>query len=307
MEDSVILKIKRGYLNEDFKFFHLKDKKAEEHIFHYHDFNKIVIFISGNVTYAIEGKYYKLKPWDILFVSSNEVHKPIIDPDEYYERIIIWVNSNFLEEHSIDEGNLLSCFLVGEREKLNLFRLRPNNLNIIKDNLFLLEKTIIDREFGWKILRNSFFMQLIVYLNRLMLEPKKEKDEKDIKYDKRVVKILTYINENLNGNLSIDSIASKFYINRYYLMHNFKNETGYTIHSYILEKRLAKAATLIKKGQKATSVSTQCGFNDYSSFVRAFKKNFGLSPKQYYNAIESIKESYVSDIFEDISFYPYRE
>jgi len=55
MEHSALLKIKKGYLNEDFRFFHLKDKSSEEHDFHYHDFNKIVIFISGNVTYVIEG------------------------------------------------------------------------------------------------------------------------------------------------------------------------------------------------------------------------------------------------------------
>jgi AraC-like DNA-binding protein/mannose-6-phosphate isomerase-like protein (cupin superfamily) len=303
LEDSALLKIKRGYLNEDFRFFHLKDMKSEEYNFHYHDFNKIVVFISGNVTYAVEGKYYKLRPWDILFISSNEVHKPIIDPNEYYERIIIWVNSNFLENHSIDEGDLLSCFSVAKREKLNLFRLSSDNLNIIKDNLFHLEKAIRDRDFGWKILRNSFFIQLMVYLNRLILTNETKNDEKDIQYDERIVRILTYVNENLSSNLSIDSIAARFYINKYYLMHNFKNETGYTLHSYILEKRLAKAAALIKKGLQATNVSVQCGFKDYSSFVRAFKKNFGLSPRQYYKAVESIKQSYGSDVSREMGYY----
>jgi AraC-like DNA-binding protein len=307
LEDSALLKIKRGYLNEDFRFFHLKDRKAEEHIFHYHDFNKIVIFISGNVTYVIEGKYYKLRPWDFLFVSSNELHKPIIDPNEYYERIIIWVNSNFLENHSTEDSDLLTCFHAAAKEKLNLFRLSSDNLNIIKDTLFSLEKAIRDRDFGGKILQNSFFVQLIVYLNRLILRTKRKKDEKDIQYDERVVNILAYINDNLSSNLSIDSIASRFYINRYYLMHNFKNQTGYTLHNYILQKRLARAAALVKKGFQITTVSEQCGFQDYSSFVRAFKKNFGLSPRQYYKAIEEIQQSYSGDVSEEKDYYPFRE
>lgn len=70
---------KSGYLNNDFQLFHLKDKKNQEFEFHYHDFNKIIIFLSGKVTYLIEGKAYNLKPWDILLVNNHDVHKPIID------------------------------------------------------------------------------------------------------------------------------------------------------------------------------------------------------------------------------------
>ncbi|MDF2593116.1 MAG: DNA-binding protein AraC-type [Clostridia bacterium] len=299
LEENALLKIKKGYLNEDFRFFHLKDKKSEEHTFHYHDFNKIVIFISGNATYVIEGKYYKLRPWDILFVGSNEVHKAIIDPNEHYERIIIWVNSNFLANYSTEDSDLFTCFELAIKEKINLFRLSPDSLSVIKDTLFSLEKAIRDRDFGGKILQNSIFIQLIVYLNRLILRSKLKKNEKDIQYDERIVNILDYINENLDRDLCIDNIALRFYMNRYYLMHLFKNQTGYTLHHYILQKRLAKAAMLIKKGLQTTYASDQCGFKDYSSFVRAFKKSFGLSPKQYYKAIEEIRHSYGEDMPEE--------
>lgn len=307
LEESALSKIKKGYLNEDFRFFHLKDKKAEEHTFHYHDFNKIVIFLSGNVTYVIEGKYYKLRPWDILFVSSNELHKPNIDPNEYYERIIIWVNSNFLASHSTEDSNLLTCFELTQKEKLNLFRLGSQHLSVIEDTLFSLEKEIKNKDFGGRTLQNSIFLQLIVYLNRLILRTKTKKAEKDIQYDERIVNILSYINENLDGDLSVDSVAARFYINRYYLMHNFKDQTGYTLHSYILQKRLAKAAALIKTGLQITYVAEQCGFQDYSSFVRAFKKSFGLPPKQYYKAIEEIQHSYGEDAPGEGDGYPFRE
>jgi hypothetical protein len=195
LDNNALFAIKIGYLNEDFRFFHLKDKKAEEHAFHYHDFNKIVIFLSGNVTYVVEGKYYKLRPWDILFVSRSELHKPFIDPNEYYERIIIWVNSDFLESQSTDDSDLLTCFHTAAKDKLNLFRLSPDNMNIINDTLFSLEKEIRDRDFGSQILQNSYFFQLIVYLNRLMLRSKSNADVEDIQYDERIVNILTYINE----------------------------------------------------------------------------------------------------------------
>ena len=57
--------LRSGYLQQNFRLFHLKDKKEQQFDFHYHDFDKIVIFLSGNVTYIVEGKSYHLKPWDI--------------------------------------------------------------------------------------------------------------------------------------------------------------------------------------------------------------------------------------------------
>lgn len=290
--ENSTLKIKRGYLNGDFQYFHLKDKKSMEFEFHYHDFNKIIIFISGAVTYLIEGKSYKLKPWDLLFVNGNDVHRPIISPDEPYERIVIWVNQRFLEMHNNNDSNLLTCFELSSKHKINLLRLNPDSIKSIKHTLYILEDSVNSKEFGCDILKNSLFLQLMVYLNRLYLGTDIDKHERDIRYDERIVSILDYINENLSEDLSIENISTKFYMNKYYLMHKFKDQTGYTIHSYIQQKRLILATSLIKKGKQITEVCIECGFGDYSSFVRAFKKTFDLSPKNYYKAIVDLESSY---------------
>lgn len=274
--------IKRGYLKEDFRFFHLKDKKDMEFELHYHDFNKIIVFISGNVSYLIEGKAYKLKPWDILFVSSNDLHKVIINNDEPYERIIIWVNSKFLEMHNKNNNNLLTCFQLSSKLKINLFRMEEHNISLIKHTLFSLESATKDKEFGNIVLKNSLFIQLMVYLNRLFMNNTNHIEKNDIEYDKQIEEIINYIKENLQEDLSIDTLSSKFFINKYYLMHKFKSQTGYTVHKYIQQKRLTFSKSLIIKGHKITEVYIKCGFGDYSSFIRAFKKAYGISPKDYY-------------------------
>lgn len=277
-------KIKKGYLNEDFLFFNLKDQKKNEFEIHYHDFNKIIIFISGEVTYIIEGKSYKLKPWDILLVGKNDLHLPIISPTTPYERMILWLNPLFLEGHNKNNCDLLSCFQLASERKLNLIRLDNKHINSLKQNLIDLEEEIQANAFGSIILKNALFLQFMVKINRLFLGLDISKNIDDIRYDPRIEDILSFINSNLDKDLSIGMLSKAFYLNKYYLMHLFKEETGYTLYSYILKKRVIKASDLIKNNMQSGEVCSKCGFGDYSSFVRAFKKEFGLSPKQYYKS-----------------------
>ena len=277
-------KVKRGYLNEDFHFFNLKDQKKNEFEFHYHDFNKIIIFVSGEVTYIVEGKSYKLKPWDILLVGKNDLHLPIISESTPYERMILWLNPLFLEGHNKNSCDLLSCFQLASERKLNLIRLSSKHINSLKQNLADLEEEIQDKAFGSTILRNALFLQFMVKINRLFLGMNIDKNIDDIKYDPRLEDILSFINSNLDKDLSIGMLSKEFYLNKYYLMHLFKEETGYTLYSYIQKKRVIRASDLIKSGRQAGEVCSLCGFGDYSSFVRGFKKEFGLSPKQYYKS-----------------------
>ncbi|WP_160680130.1 AraC family transcriptional regulator [Clostridium sp. C8-1-8] len=279
--------IKRGYLNEDFLFFKLKDQKKSEYELHYHDFSKIIFFISGDVTYIIEGKSYKLRPWDILLVGKDDLHLPIISFNEPYERIILWINPLFLEKYNAPSTDLLNCFKVANERKLNLIRLNSVQLDTLKEQLSNLEKAVKDDGFGSEVLRKALFLQLIVEINRLYLEIDNYTKLEDIKYDPRIEEILNFINSNLGNDLSIELIANNFYLNKYYLMHLFKKETGYTLYGYIQKKRLRKAAELIKSGLQSSEVCSLCGFIDYSSFVRAFKKEFQFSPKQYFKASSS--------------------
>lgn len=285
MENNQEVNVKRGYLKENFAYFHLKDQKTQEYEFHYHEFNKIVIFISGKVTYLIEGKSYNLKPWDILLVSESDIHKALIDAEKLYERIIIWVNNSFLERHNEENCNLLTCFKIASSQKFNLLRLEPELIKGLRNLLMQLEEANASDKFGSSILKNSLFLQLMVNLNRAALGRDLTKSSEDITYDETIEAAIDYINENLSGELSIDSIADKLYLNKYYLMHKFKTETGYTIHNYIVQKRLLKTSALIKEGVPTYEAFLESGFGDYSSFVRAFKKQFGLSPKKYYKSV----------------------
>lgn len=270
---------KRGYLNGDFAFFHLKDMKNISFEYHSHEFNKILIFLSGATTYLIEGKAYRLKPWDILFINGSEVHKPVIDPSIPYERMVIWVNPDFLERHS-EECSLMSCFQMNSGPSGNLLRPEYSRQAEIASTLGRLEEAYKGKGFGSTILKNAIFLQLLVELTRDRLKTGKAEQIADITTDESMQSLLEHINGNLGSDLSVDALAAKCYLNRYHLMHKFKQQTGYSIHNYILQKRLIKADSLIRSGLTAAQSSEQCGFHDYSSFSRAYKKRFGVNPKK---------------------------
>lgn len=263
---------KTGYLKEDFRLFHINDQTKKDFSYHYHDFHKIIVFISGKVTYHIEGKAYHLKPRDILLVSQGAIHKPEIDPSVPYERYIFWIRDDL----SCQELN--TCFQKANDRSFNLVRADSALQERLKDLLPEIEQTLQNKHFGDTVLRNALFTQFMIYINRIFLRTSSSPDKKTYSSDTQVEQLLKYINRNLSENLSIDQLAERFFLSKYHMMRKFKNETGYTIHNYITSKRLLMARSLISQGIPVMKAALASGFRDYTTFVRAYKKQFGKAP-----------------------------
>lgn len=265
---------KTGYLKEDFRLFHINDRTDREFEWHYHDFHKIIVFVSGKVTYHIEGKAYQLKPQDILLVSQGAIHKPEIDPSIPYERYIFWIRDD------LSSSELNTCFQKANDRSFNLIRLDSVLQEKLKDLLPEIEHSLRDAQFGDSILSKALFAQFMVYINRIFLKSSTAPDQKSYSSDSQVEQLLKYINRNLSENLSIDHLAERFFFSKYHMMRKFKKETGYTIHNYIISKRLLHARSLIAQGTPVMKAAMQSGFQDYTAFVRAYKKQFGTVPTQ---------------------------
>ena len=265
---------KTGYLEQDFRLFHIKDQTKREFSYHYHDFHKVIIFLSGKAAYHIEGKSYYLKPWDILLVNRHAIHKPEIDFSVPYERFVLWIRND------IKSTELLRCFQKAIDRSYNLIRLDSDTQEKLKQLLYELEAALKDKKFGSELLGSALFTQFMVYVNRIFLEKQYIYDARSYSSDSQIEELLRYINHNLTEDLSIETLARKYYLSKYHMMRKFKEETGYTIHNYIISKRLLLARTKISEGTPILKAAQLCGFSDYTTFSRAYKKQFGTAPSQ---------------------------
>lgn len=265
----------------DFEYFHYKDRATMEVDFHNHEFYEIYIPLSGKVTYLIEGNSYKLHPWDIVLVNNRELHRPVIESGEIYERIVIWVNPEFAASHSLGSTNLRMCFESAAHSRSRLLRPALRLLEEIQSVVSRFEKACAGGVYGSDILKGTCLTELLVYLNTAFLETTGSSNEGDINYNEKISSIISYINKNIAEDLSLDLIAGKFYTSKYHLLREFKKYSGFTLHKFILQKRLLHARSLLREGASTFEACTKSGFRDYSNFIRSFRQAFGVPPGKY--------------------------
>lgn len=272
---------KRGYLNEPYRLFHLRDDRALTLDYHYHEFDKLVLLLGGRVTYHIEGKHYLLQPMDVLLVSRNLIHLPVVEPGPVYERMVLWIDRAFMSRFSSPEADLSNCFGLTARRGVHLYRPRGEDRARWRSMFEQVEAAVKDGGFAAGLLADTCVLQLLVALNRAVSAAPEEADPASYRFDPKMEEVTRYILAHLSEELSIDRLAGAFFLSRYYLMHRFKEVYGCSVHQYIRQKRLQQAAEAIRRDVPVLKAAEDAGFGDYSVFLRAFRAAYGKSPREW--------------------------
>ena len=265
--------------NKRFEVFHYRDTMLENVSVHHHDFYEIYFFLSGKVRFRIEGRTYDLEPGDLLLINPRELHQPEIEKTGLYERIVLWIDRNFLISLCTEDMNLADCFDTVSPEYANLLRLPRNHRLALGQMLERLNREYNGNQVGNTVYAQGLLMQILVELNRLarqntMLAPKME--EQDL-----TSQVLLYIGNHFRENITLESLASKFYVSKYHLSHEFSNRVGTSIYRYVIFRRLMHARELMSEGKAPGEIYQSCGFGDYANFYRAFKAEYGISPREF--------------------------
>lgn len=264
---------KRGYLLENFRLFHLRSQGGAAVDFHYHEFCKVLLLVSGEGGYYVDGRRYLLQSGDVLLIGSRSVHKPELAAEVPYERIIIYISPEFLQNMSTPDCDLPALFSGS-----HVLRLPEPRRKAVFSLASRLERDLGHDAFGRAVLSQADLLQLMVELGRNLVDVPANLPYADAPENRRVLEIMEYLDRNLAEQIDIDQLAERFYISKYYMMRLFRKETGTTVYAYLTRKRLLKARELISGGMRAMEACFACGFHSYSSFTRAYGKFFGTSP-----------------------------
>ena len=265
---------KQGGLNCHYYLDEKPDKESFK--LHTHDTFELYIFIHGRGKFLIEGNEYPLSHGDIILMRPTEAHYIDIDASKPYERFSAHFSEDFFKTFDKD-GVLLEAFLNHEPGIFNRYsrdEFKPEIYNLLVNNLL--------SESQNRHLQVS--CNMLPLLNEIYKVYKSRRDT-EIQGDSPIQRIVRYINNHINDNLTLDTICNKFYISKAQLCRSFKAATGSTVQNYINAKRLVNAKRMLSEGISPTRAAVLCGFNDYSVFYRAFYKEYGKAPKKEYNKI----------------------
>lgn len=267
-------------ISKDFEVYYYTDMYKKKVALHSHDYYEIFFFLEGAISLEMNDKILSLKHGDIVIIPPKIKHRAVIhDKNVPYRRFVFWISCDYLN-HLIEISPSFGYInQIMPKNNGYLFHNDAIAFNTIQGKIFRLIEEINTNRYGQMAMISFCICDLLLHLNRTIYEQHHEKNTKE--QQKLYESLVYYIEDHLNEDLSLDVLEQKFFVNKYYIAHVFKDNIGISLHQYVRKKRLEACKDAIRGGQKITEVYLFFGFKDYSSFYRAFKSEFGVSPKEY--------------------------
>ena len=229
---------------------------------------------------VIDGKTCSLRAGDMIIVPPQTMHRAIIKNREVpYQRFVFWVSKDYCERLSKESEDYLYLFRHAEKEKEYVYHLNLLDFNGIRGKLSALLEELHTNRFGRDTQIDLSVRDLVLTLNRMIYQQKHPMTRRENLSSYQAV--TEYISNHLEEDLSLDALSREFYLNKYYIGHLIQENTGVSLHQYILKKRLAACCDAMLGGQSIGSCCARYGFLNYSSFYRAFRKEYAMSPSEF--------------------------
>lgn len=197
------------------------------------------------------------------------------------ELLSIQFSEKLLQELSGEEMNFMAHFAALPSKYMSVTA--ENSLIMITKNLIRdLSKQEKASELGNSVYRFGLLSLVAVFLARAFRQTEKEAPKEPEMKEMLLDSLMFYIKEHITEEIPLERLEQEFNISRRHIQREFKKGTGQTVHSYIIKTKLALCARYIAEGMPVSHVYAKAGFAGYNHFFRAFKKEFQMTPGEYY-------------------------
>ena len=245
---------------------------------HSHNFYEILFCHSApDVEYLVEAERYRLQKGDVIMIPPGISHRPLLpdQPSEPYRRDVLWVSQEMMDQ--IEQLTPPEARINGQKSRL--LRTLGTRWEFIGELFRNGVRESEAREPGWEEIVLGNTIQILVYLRRAV----KDRSAAPLKAEKPELldQALAYIEDHLAEKITLSDIAKHLWVSQSTVTQTFRNKLGVSFYRCVTQRRLIAAKTLIIEGVPLESVGQKVGYSDYSSFYRAFKQEFGISPRQF--------------------------
>ena len=254
-----------------FEYSHTSDKNRNYSLNtrHCHDTYEILYVTDGRGRYLIEGAEFELRPRTLVLIRPFEYHCVEIDDDADYVRCVL----HFPESYVVKEARTIFDTLKGGSEDDSGCFYSPEVLDdsvvSVFDRFEIAERLPeSEKQLYCRLLLSELITLLAVAARERIVHTE----------DDLGARVARYINASLCRNISLEVLARKFFVSKYYLCRAFKKHSGVSIHAYVNHKMVMYAKQLIDSGETASGAAYKVGFGDYSAFYRAYVKVIGNPP-----------------------------
>lgn len=274
---------KKQYMDtSDYEIHRYSDVRAPKVVPHKHNFYEIYYLLSEQLDYVIGRQEYHMKKGDFLLMPPGLLHYPTdmhISPKNHYSRIVLWINIDFFENFIKIDSSINQMWDTVIKNNAYLIRPTTGASSHLYDHFLRLLNEKTHPEFASKAMIHSILMEIFVIINRILYRtPNFESHSTSANIFSNLI---NYIHSHLAEDLSLEILSKHFFVSKGYISQIFKKYMEISVHQYILSLRLEGSRKAIQAGIPIMTAVDMYGFHDYSSFYRAFKGAFQMSPKEY--------------------------
>lgn len=276
---------------------------------HSHSFLEILFCCSGDVEYLLGTRHYRIRKRDAIIIPPGVNHCPLLQrrPDAgYYERIVIWISAEFVGDcydlyqrfypdaaksaegviRSDGAGAVRRFYPIpsdtdgeetGSQPEGFVLHLGSGKWDFIADSFQQICRESEGEKKGWEIAVCGGVAELLVQLARAVEEGGHIPTEKEELLDS----VVEYVSTHLDERITLEDTARRFLVSESTLGKTFRSRMNVSFYQFVTRCRLNAAKRMIEEDIPLGEIAERTGFCDYTSFYRAFKKEYDLSPGQY--------------------------